>query len=269
VLRVLDLDLDFFIEGAAHWIASSDARLDADEYPPWPHEKALSFLEDRCKLTGKLPGFVVEHHAEVFGCWREAIAAGRLEPPFSVTHVDGHADLGLGDAGYMYLMRELLFLPPEERQFPNTGPGGVDDGNWLAFAIACRWISELVYVLNTSGPPGDLFPYYMDVYLSGADREVGFAGRANNIQLAAVTAEQLNRIPHPLGDEPLKVEHLEPMVPFAWVPSTKFEASEPYDVVCLARSPAFTPAESDELFDEIRKRFIDETALGTGSAPTP
>jgi UPF0489 domain len=261
VLRVLDLDLDFFIEGAANSRASNDARLDAADFPPWPREKALSFLEDRCKLTGKLPGFVVEHHAGVFACWREAISAGSLQPPFSVTHVDGHADLGLGDIGYEYLMTELLFLTPEERQSPKSGPGGVDDGNWLAFAVACRWIADLVYVLNTSGPPDDVFPYYMDVYLSGADRKAGFTGRANNIQLAAFDAEQLTRVKAPLGDEPLTVTHFEPKVPFRWVPSTEFAADEPYDVVCLARSPAFTPSESDELFDEIRERFIDETAF--------
>jgi hypothetical protein len=159
----------------------------------------------------------------------------------------------------MYLMTELLFLPPEKRQFPKQGPGGLDDGNWLAFAIACRWVGELVYVLNTSGPPGDLFPYYMEGYLTGADRELGFAGRAQNIELAAMDEEELKRV-NAVGGEPLRVQHFEPKVPFTWVPSTAFATTSSYDVVCLARSPAFTPAESDELFDEIRERFIEEAA---------
>jgi hypothetical protein len=262
VPRVLDLDLDFFIDGAAHDRKSNSPRLDSHDFPPWPRDKAIAFLEESCKLTGKLPGFVVEHHAEVFRCWREAIDAGTLQPPFSVSHADGHADLGLGDIGYEYLMTELLFLPPEERHHPKTGPGGLDDGNWLAFAIACRWIEELVYVLNSGGPPGDLFPYYMDTYLSGADREAGFTGRAKSIELPAVNKKQLQRIRSPLADEALEVEFLEPKVPFAWAPSTTFAAAEPYDVICLARSPGFTPVESDELFDEIRERFIDETAFG-------
>lgn len=260
MIRILDLDLDFFIEGAAYWRPSDSDRLNAEDFPPWPQQKALSFLEDACKLTEKRPGFVVEHHAELFTCWREAIAADRLEPPFSVTHVDGHADLGLGDSGYIYLMTELLFLPLDERQFPKTGPGGLDDGNWLAFAIACQWMAELVYVLNTGGPPGDLFPYYLEGYVSGADRELGFAGRAESIELAAMTKAELERL-NAVGDKPLQVEHFEPKVPFSWVPATDFEATESYDVVCLARSPAFTPPESDELFDEIRKRFIDEAVF--------
>jgi hypothetical protein len=37
-----------------------------------------------------------------------------------------------------------------------------------------------------------------------------------------------------------------------------FEAEEPDDIVCLARSPEFTPAESDALFDSIREGFIHE-----------
>jgi hypothetical protein len=260
VLRILDLDLDLFVDGAAYWKASKSERLKAEDFPPWPREEALSFLERSCGLTAKLPGFVVEHHAELFACWRESLSLGVMEPPFCVTHVDGHADLGLGDSGYMYLMTELLLLPPEERRFPRTGPGGLDDGNWLAFAIACRWVGDLVYVLNTSGPPGDLFPYYMEGYLSGADRELGFAGRAKSIELAAMDEQEVKRL-HAIGGEPLRVQRFEPKVPFRWVPSTEFSASAPFDLVCLARSPGFTPVESDELFEEIRERFIDETAF--------
>jgi hypothetical protein len=35
------------------------------------------------------------------------------------------------------------------------GRGGVDDGNWLAFALACRWFSDLTYVPNVDGRPND------------------------------------------------------------------------------------------------------------------
>jgi hypothetical protein len=78
--------------------------LEATEYPPWSRDNAFAFLEDRCKLSERLPGFVVEHHGELFGRWRGAIEAGELELPFSVTHVGAHADLGLGDYGYIYLI---------------------------------------------------------------------------------------------------------------------------------------------------------------------
>jgi hypothetical protein len=41
------------------------------------------------------------------------------------------------------------------------------------------------------------------------------------------------------------------------------EAPEGFDVICLARSPDFTPAELDPLFDEIRERFIDEEGFAS------
>jgi hypothetical protein len=41
----------------------------------------------------------------------------------------------------------------------------------------------------------------------------------------------------------------------------EFEATEPFDVICLARSPDYTPAELDPLFDVIRERFVDASAF--------
>src|SRR4051812_38877731 len=98
--RVLDLDLDFFIDGPpAHWKRYDGGRLDSDDNPPWPLDRAIEFLAHRCNLNSKLPGFVVEHHGELFARWRDAINAGILRPPFELIHVDAHADLGLGEIG--------------------------------------------------------------------------------------------------------------------------------------------------------------------------
>jgi hypothetical protein len=33
-MRVLDIDLDFFLDEVANWMAADDGRLDAGEYPP-------------------------------------------------------------------------------------------------------------------------------------------------------------------------------------------------------------------------------------------
>ena len=148
VTRVLDVDLDFFVHGAAHWRGREHGRLPGDEYPPWPVEEAVNFLVQRCRLRGSLPGFVVENDGDLFPLWRSAIKKKELEAPFHLTHVDAHADLGLGDSGYVHLMSDVLFRPVEERDDANAGVGGLGDGNWLAFALACRWISDLVYVFN-------------------------------------------------------------------------------------------------------------------------
>ena len=90
---------------------------------------------------------------------------------------------------------------------------------------------------------GDLFPYYME----NLD--------ADNIRLEAMTREQLD---NRMYDRPYEVEAAEPEVPLQHMVWREFEASSPFDVICLARSPDYTPVELDPLFDEICQRFIDE-----------
>ena len=193
-----------------------------------------------------MPGFVVEHHANLFAQWRAAIEAGTLEVPFSVTHVDAHADLGLGDSGYEHLMTSFLFEPAEDRRDPGTA---LEDGNYLAFAIGCRWLSDLTYVYNDGG--GDDIPTFV---------MENFDPAAGRIQLAAVTRRQLQQIISP--GESHSPERLEPAIAFRARPWYEFHADAPFDIVCLARSPSFTPAAADDVFDAIRKHFIDEMAFG-------
>ena len=248
VQRILDLDLDFFLDDAAILRGSEDGRLDGADFPPWPLEQVLTFLHDQCGLRGPLPGFAVENHGELFVRWREAINVGQLEVPFRVTHIDAHADLGLGASGYVYLMTSLLFEEPENRRHPRTGEGALGDGNYLAFAIACRWLSELVYVFNDGGGGEDALLYVLE----------GFDPQARNIQLAAVRSRQ-ELSENLLTPRNLKIEHFEPSVPFTTIGWRDFNADQPFDFVCLARSPEFTPPEADEIFEEIRRRFIIET----------
>jgi hypothetical protein len=72
MFRLLDVDLDFFLDGVAEWIAKDGPRLDSSEYHPWDQDDVLVFLQDRCLLGRKLPGFVVEQHDELFPLWRQA-----------------------------------------------------------------------------------------------------------------------------------------------------------------------------------------------------
>ncbi len=256
--RVLDIDLDFFQHGTEHW--AGEGRLDAADYPPWAIDEVVTFLRGRCQLDGPLPGSVVEYHHEVFVKWREAIEAGILVPPFHVTHVDAHADLGLGDNGYMYLMSSLLFEEVEDRCYPIVGSlGGAEGGvglaasNWLLFAIACRWISDLVYVVNSegNGRPGDLLYFVME----------GFNLDASQIQLAAVERAELRKAIGSYPGRPGKIERLEPPISFTYLGWPKFQAAEVFDFVFLAHSPEYTSPEADPIFDLIRERFVDETAF--------
>ncbi len=221
--RILDIDLDFFVHGAVHWAGQGDQRPDADYAPPWTPEETVGFLEKQCGLTGRLPGMVVTHHGELFPLWRQAIEDGLFEAPFHVTHVDAHADIGLGDAGYVQIITDLLHQPPEDRTNPHEDDYGIGDGNWLAFAVACRWIGEMLYVHNDEGGE-DILAIHMENFDVDA-----------NLQLKAVTRDEWERVR--FTSEKPNVEQFEPVVPYQHMLWTDFAATEPYDVICLAQSP--------------------------------
>jgi hypothetical protein len=248
--RVLDLDLDFFVHGVAHFRRSDSPRLDGEEFPPWEMREAIGFLEDNCLLTKPLPGFAVENHREHFAKWRTAIDAGVLKPPFHVTHVDAHADLGLGEYGYAYLMTSLLYEDPADRAYPVEGDDHLDDGSFLAFAIACRWLSDLTYVFGEGGGDDVLFLF----------RE-GFDPKAERLQLSAMAKRELERVTGVTGRRGEGVvDRREPAIPFREVKWPSFQSEKPFDFVCLARSPAFTPPASDTIFDAIRSQFVNENS---------
>jgi hypothetical protein len=246
VQRVLDIDLDFFVTPVVHWPQWQD-RAPAD-HEVWPVEEAVGFLTERCLLTARLPGFVTERHDELFWLWRDAIRDGALVPPFDVVHLDAHADLGLGDAGYAYLMTELLFEPAELREEPRAeteGSSGLAEGNFLLFALACGWIGSMRYVYGDGG--GDDEPLYA--------RE-GFDVDATRLQLAAMSQHELDRF---LRREVPVVSRLEPAVPYVSGHHREFEAAEAFDFVCITRSPRYTPAAADVLFDVLVDTFVDPT----------
>jgi hypothetical protein len=265
-MRVLDLDLDFFLYRTDHYRDWADERADADEYPPWPLDDAIAFLTERCQLDGRRPGFVVEHHNELFYRWGEAIEAGQMTKPLEVVHVDAHADLGMGDASYAYLMGELVFQPigdryetlkrrrpPSRKEMLDLSNDALTDGNWLMFALACGWLSSLTYVTNSrveasdGARPGDLMRVLMQDFDMQADR----------LQVVGTREEAWRWA----GGRPAAIGHRDPPVPFITNVWREYQASEPFDIVCLTRSPEYTPADADRIFDAIVERFIDEAAL--------
>lgn len=243
--RVLDIDLDFFVHGVACYRDPLAGRLDAGDYPPWTSDDATSFLREQCLLDHPVPGFAVEHHGEVFGRWKALIEAGSLRPPFHVTHVDAHADLSMGEIGYHYLLTELVHMPICERSDAALQKAG--DGDYLAFAIGCRWVRDLAYVYNAGGG-SDVHPYLWADF----DR---FSG---SIRLAALTGADINTLLNGLRPA---VSYLEPAVPITVARGESFQAAEAFDLVSLARSPAFTPPEADPVYEAIRTALSDEASL--------
>jgi len=248
---VLDLDLDFFVWPIAHW-PESDGRLPAGdcEYLATDHE-VRGFIEQRCHLNrvNKIPGKVFVEHEEAFRVWRCWITDGTLTSPFRVFHVDAHADLGLGDSGWVYLSTELLALPLHRRDKPRFASNGLSSSNYLAFAIANRWIYDLTYVFPT-GPstvsgqagrscPDDLPP----MHFRDGDSKSGL------IELKRYEPKDKNAVATGSAATPLDVE---PTVPFNCIAAGEFQFSG-FTHFVVAQSPRFTPPAAGKLLEIIRE----------------
>ena len=162
--RVLDLDLDFFVHPVVFGAEPNGLRPDPGTYrveidpdtqlesvdveEADPIDAAVAYARERLRLDESGPGRIVENHGEVFALWRDLIDNGTLRLPFHVTHVDAHGDFSEGQTGYRGVF-EVLGLAPSER--PARSQGLLTDGDYLAHAVACRWIAELHYVYCPKG----------------------------------------------------------------------------------------------------------------------
>lgn len=238
---VLDLDMDLFLPEISR---RYNDRKNHDHLAPWDEKGIRNFLEMRCGLSVSqpLPGRIMESHDDVFRFWRELIEQGTLLQPFAVVHADAHADLGIGDASWTYIAGELLHEPPENRAYPKENSPGLAEGNYLVFAIACRWISRLTYVYHhknraQAGTVGlrDIPEWAMK------DRNL----LSGVIQLKKLRPEDIRR--SAIDRSSCEVLALEPQVPLQTVMWREYEARQPFDLLCVARSPHYTPAALDAL----------------------
>lgn len=204
-------------------------------------EDASAFLKYQCGLTEPLPGWAIERHGEAFELWRQALTSGTIKGPLSVTHIDAHADLGLGEPVHLEIMGELMFLPVEHRAAQATR---VTDGSYLAFACASGWISDLTYVHNDDGGE-DLHPYHMK----------DWDPQATALQLKAVKREHLLGVTATEPDE-RPVVRMDPEIPFHHMNWREFRAQSPFDAMVICRSPNFTPASADSIYDMICSRYL-------------
>jgi hypothetical protein len=240
---ILDLDLDYFVAPKVERNLEC-ARLDEDVYKPWPEEQFRAFLEKSgLSLRDPVPGCVVRHHDEAFYWWRGLLKAGELTSPFDVIHVDAHSDLGMGDGGFVYVMTELLHRPVEGRSFPRREE--VLPGNYLLFAVACRWIRQLTLVQN-QWPRDDLprrifhdeNPATGIIELSRYDR---IAAKRSMSGGAYKWDGFLDR---------------DPQTQVVLTAGSQFRSDRP-SFALLAQSPDYTPLDADPLLDVFREYIIE------------
>ena len=251
-MRVLDIDLDFFLEEAVHY-SQAGIRPDDQDYPPWPEAKTRSFLRNRLGLDVQhpIPGSVEIEHNAVFWRWDQLITEGRLTVPFEVVHVDAHADLGMGDIGFQHVFGRLLHLPLADRlDALRSERDVVKSGNFLLYALALRWISKLTYVHHTTYQPHttDVPNYLSD---AGGDRPPEFA-------LPVFAWDYVTAGKHLSRKQVIEIE---PPAKFELAAPSTFTDNGRFEFVFAAQSPCYSPKSADSLL-AVLAEHIDESCFG-------
>lgn len=249
---VLDLDLDFFVWPIANWPDGSGRLPDSECELLASDTEVRQFLEKNCHLArcAKISGQEFVEHEEAFCVWRRWLREGKLTASFDVIHVDAHADLGLGDSGWTYLVEEVLALPVAQRDKPQFGTNAINSSNYLTFAIANHWIRDLTYVFPTDrssssraeAKPNDL----MRMHFRNCDPDTGL------IELKQYRREDRSCVAS--SSSHVTPLHSEPPVPFHLKADVNFKVSGVTHVV-VAQSPKFTPISADRLLPIIREYF--------------
>jgi hypothetical protein len=216
-------------------------------------------------------------HQDAFFTWRRWLGCGALVQPFEVVHIDAHADLGLGEGGWVYLLSELLALPLEKRTDPRVGAGALNSANYLAFAIANRWIRKLTYVFPYRKPrkrrqvlmniyEGDKFVRTIPAYPAMNEEQGPRPGdlmplvfrnsdtRTNVIELRCFTPPDVKTLAY--AKVPPTPVYVEPAVPFEYIRSDQFRFTG-FTHMTVAQSPQYTPASADKLLPIFRDYFTE------------
>lgn len=219
-MKLLDLDMDYFMENIAIGITESrEERLSEDEYGycVWSEQRIRSFLEDNLGLSKgrKIKGRIVTGHNEALFFWQELITKESLETPFEVVHIDSHADLGLGYLSWTYILDDLLQYPVEERRMHTK-----------YFEEKFIWDKPVENTIQLVCNPDMEFPSY------DADKQEKQAYLKNAVK--------------------------EPEVPLLIIPSiqdVKYDGD--FDFVVMAQSPNYTPASADFIMDIVREYIVE------------
>ncbi len=234
-MRVLDIDLDFFLSDCCP-LAEHGFRPSVIGHEPWPEGRVRCFLERNCGLTQKRPtrGRVFLTHDSALQFWAELIDSGLLTVPFHLTHIDAHSDLGIGSPGPGFVLNSVLAVPPSRRvQIEKYySMRQLDEANYLLFALAFRWICSLDNVRNPKSRP--------DIPKALAFRDE--SGCYCRIRLSSLISS--------LKESDYGAE---PDIEFkVFDDYTAFSADTPYDFVSFAVSPRYLPKEADYLIAVVK-----------------
>ena len=238
-MRVLDLDMDFFLSDVCA-LAAPGKRPSVSEAQPWDEAAVRAFLEKNCGLSRQnpVPGRVFITHDGALDLWKEWVEACRLRAPFHVTHVDAHSDLGAGKPGPAYVLETVLALPPEKRfdLARYRQEEKLDEANYLLFALALRYVASLENVRSPRSRP--------DMPQAIA---VGGGQSPRALRLSSTLSRLLPQY-----------DFHEPEIPYEVYGDWRtFRADAPYALASMAISPRYAPQEADFIAAVFREYIVE------------
>lgn len=228
-VNVLSIDVDFFVEPVAFSMPfGAVERLDANQYVTDPTDIVESVL-DRCGLSKSdpVPGVFVRHHHQAFDILSMLCGAEKIA---SLTHVDAHSDLGMGDSAFVYIATELAHLPVSARRNPRRSDTGLNEANWLAFAVAAGWVDHIIFVPRVMPTlmHHDLHPWHLNALRDQV--VIRKATQAEQKSISYGARALLEKLP------------VAEAAAFEVHDAATFRASRRPDFAIICQSPQFTPA---------------------------
>jgi len=236
-MRVLDLDMDFFLSAPCP-LAEYGKRPEESCARAYSDEEVRRFLEQQCGLSREhpVPGAIFDTHDKALDFWQARLQEGSLKAPFEVVHVDTHSDLAFGPPGTGYVMNVVLSRREAQRVMIDDYREihELDEANYLLFALAFRWISSLSYVRNPKS--------HQDIPKQLLDSD-------GNIFLRSYVSALMEGL-----------NGREPVIPFDVYDDYRTFHQTGYDFVTMAQSPRYAPRSSDRIMDIVRE-YIAEIPL--------
>ena len=250
-MKILDLDLDYFLDSPVfNRDHSSDERVEDEECvnSVWSEDRVRDFFENHLGLSrkNKVPGRILKGHDEALYFWEELVEKGSLVAPFSVIHIDSHADLGFGGRNVQFVLEDLPTYPLECRKSKYCKDyevdgyyGNIDIGDFLLFAVAFGLISKITFCANPL-------------------TDVGYAPAKILVTQIPETLSipKTFHIRFRIKNDGLKDSEV--IIPYHIVQSVKdvnFDGN--YAFASIAQSPNYTPQSADYILDIFREYIIE------------
>ena len=255
-MRVLDIDLDFFMHGVVYNVPCKQKRRQSKkQYHAWSIKETEKYLKENLKLKTKRPGMVYDDHRDLFIILENLIDDKSISTPFELVHVDSHADMGnVFDGSLNKTLTDYAgrtkrgMLNKSTKLYDNNS---LNCSNHLLYILLNRWIRKLTYVKNPESDSGDIHIFYK--YKGKED--------ARYLQFCQYNTELFEApkfirfSPNFSRYKPVKCHR---KIEYNEFISWQYENNRKYDFIFLATSKGYTTEQSDSLIPYIRE-YIDES----------